>query len=229
MQLFLFPFAGGGKTSFNRLTAHLDRQIEAVTVEYSGRGDRAREGYITDYQEFVADAARQVTRHRNQRLPYAVLGYSMGTALAYELITNEYGWGMPVHAFFCARGCLRDEKLARLPENELLEHTVKLGGIDGIVLKNENLKNIILHPLKEDYGIYFSYQYSPGTRPLTCPVTVFYCREDTPFPTVEGWKELTDGHTEFYEFGDNHFFLLKHYREMAGLVSHALIKTTETQ
>lgn len=227
VQLFLFPFAGGGKTSFNRLTAHLDRQIEAITIEYSGRGDRINDGYITDYQEFVADVARQVNKYRNHSLPYAVLGYSMGTALAFELITNEYGWGIPEHAFFCARACLCDEKLVRPPENKLLELAVKLGGIDEVVLKNENLRNMIMHPLKEDYEIYFSYRYSPGTRPLTCPVTVMYCNADTPFSEVEGWRKMTGGHTEFYEFGDNHFFLLKHYREMADVISHTLIDATE--
>lgn len=222
LQLFLFPFAGGGKTAFNRLIANLDKQIEAVTIEYSGRGERINDGYITDYQEFMNDVVAQVNNYRNQNLPYAVLGYSMGTAIAYELAANDYGWETPIHAFFCARACLRDENLERIPDEEIIKYTVKLGGIDEKVLDNENLKNMIIHPLKEDYQIYFSYKYSKGNKPLTCPITVFYCEKDTPFSTVKNWSEMTSNNTKFYEFGNNHFFILGHYREMADLINSEL-------
>ena len=82
MQLFLLPFAGGNSGSFKHMTELLDERIEAVSVEYAGRLGRHKEGYITDYGEFLEDTASYICGRRSG-LPIAVLGYSLGCLLCW--------------------------------------------------------------------------------------------------------------------------------------------------
>lgn len=228
IQLFIFPFAGGNKTSFNKLIERLNEEIEAITIEYSGRGERLQEGYITDYRRFVSDVVNQINKHRKQNMPYAFLGYSMGSALVYEIAANDYIDPELVHIFYSARACVRDEKLKELSDKEFIEHATQLGGFNEEVLKNKRLFRLFIHPLQDDYHIAIQYQYSPGMKEITCDSTVFYSEADTPFDSVEGWKNLTKGNTGFYEIGENHFFLYEHYKEMAEIINQKLKTNVRT-
>ena len=88
IQLFLLPFAGGNSASFKRLTDLLDSHIEVISVEYAGRLSRYKEDYITDYEKFLEDVASYIHGRRSD-LPIAVLGYSLGSVLAFDLITKR--------------------------------------------------------------------------------------------------------------------------------------------
>ena len=57
VQLFLLPFAGGNSASFNEMVNYLDPRIEPLTIEYSGRLSRNKDGYITNYKDFLIDVA----------------------------------------------------------------------------------------------------------------------------------------------------------------------------
>ncbi len=222
VQLFILPFAGGNSSSFQKMVNCIDSSIETVTIEYSGRGSRLKDGYITDYQTFVADVVAQIQKVRKQSVPYALFGYSMGAAFAYEIAANGYVDGEMKHIFYAGRSCVRDEELKHMTDEEFLEHTKQLGGFRDEVIKNKRLFNLFVHPLLDDYHIACRYHYSPGTQEIDCDATVFYSEKDTPFESVQNWRELTNGRTEFHEFGDNHFFILEHYREMADIVNKVL-------
>ena len=43
IQLFLLPYAGGSSFSFMKLVHFLNPQIEAIPIEYAGRGRRKEE------------------------------------------------------------------------------------------------------------------------------------------------------------------------------------------
>ena len=104
VQLFMLPYAGGNISSFNKLISCLDERIEAITVEYSGRGSRRGEGYITGYEPFVVDIINYIHAHRNTDLPYILFGYSMGSALVYDVIRSSEILATPILVIVCARG-----------------------------------------------------------------------------------------------------------------------------
>lgn len=52
IQLFMLPYAGGDHASFNKILPYLNKNIEPVTIEYSGRGNRRKETFIKEYQKF---------------------------------------------------------------------------------------------------------------------------------------------------------------------------------
>lgn len=221
IQLFLFPFAGGNAASFQKLTERLDTFIQPVTVEYSGRGSRLKEGYITDYKVFRDDVVEYIKSYRDKEKPYALLGYSMGAALVYEIASQNLLGEQPVHLFYGARACLSSEKFPELSEEDFIEHAKTLGGFDDRVLQDDRFFALFRHPLVDDYKIAKQFRFETGIHP-SCDCTVFYSNEDIPFETVRGWETLTSGKTEFYEFGNNHFFILKHYKEIADIINQTL-------
>lgn len=221
VQLFLLPFAGGNVTSFVKLTSLLSDKIEPITIEYSGRGNRLKDGYIIEHKEFLLDVVNQIKSQRDKNIPYALLGYSMGSTFVYEIASGCLLDSEPIHLFYCASPCIKDEKLKLMTDEEFITYTEALGGFDSRSFKNRRLFNLFMHPLLDDYNMACKYKFSEGQQ-IVCNTTVFYSNEDTSYARVKGWANLTSGETDFYEFGNNHFFLNQNYSEMAEIINSKL-------
>ena len=52
IQLFILPFAGSRAAQFDEFVSDLGENVETYTIEYAGRGKRAKEQYYTDYHFF---------------------------------------------------------------------------------------------------------------------------------------------------------------------------------
>ena len=225
MQLFLLPFAGGNSASFKYLTELLDKRVETISVEYAGRPGRHKEDYITDYEEFLEDAANYIRARRND-LPISVLGYSLGSVLAFDLITKGKVEGDLRHCFICARRDLRDESISqryhKLSDDEFVKRMMELGGIDQRILENQRFLEIYMKPVRMDYAVWSQYKYREEGNKIPCNTTVMYSSKDPLSANAHGWRDLTEGNIDFYELGDNHFFIHHHYREMAEIVNDHL-------
>ncbi|MEH2945014.1 thioesterase domain-containing protein [Lachnospiraceae bacterium KK002] len=228
IQLFLLPFAGGDAYSFKNLTDELDSRIDAITVEYAGHGTRRKEKFIVDYQEFLEDVLSNINEQRVAGAGYAVLGYSMGSAITFDLLTKKLLDGNPLHAFLCARGCPKykspTQSYYALSEDEFISKVMQLGGMEERLLTDKRFSNIYLRPLRADYNVWSQYKYDESDENLSCNLSVFYSSKDETCINPFGWAELTSGNVDFYEMGENHFFILQHYKEMAEIISKVLIE-----
>ena len=135
IQLFLLPYAGGSAASFRKLTDRLDDRIEAIAVEYSGRGARAREPLAHSFREMLLDAEEYCLARRKDELSYAIMGYSMGSIMAYELTARKRLPGEQKHLFLAAEVSPKDRAIelrkVKNPTNErILERARLLGGFD---------------------------------------------------------------------------------------------------
>lgn len=153
IQLFLLPFAGGSSLSFMRLNRFLDKSVEAITIEYPGRGKRSNEEFIEDYDSFVKDIEHAIIKKRNVELPFAILGYSMGSAIAYDLIRGGKFDQSARCGIFCAEGGLMSPNPARrygeCCYQDFLDKMLSLGGIDERLLANEEALMSYLHIIKK--------------------------------------------------------------------------------
>lgn len=227
LQLFLVPFAGGNANSFNKLISCLDNYVEAITVEYPGRGTRYGEGYINDYNTFLEDVAAYINNRRNLNLPYILLGYSLGSALIYDLIRLNKIDKEPELLILCARGFVahrvESQRYTFLGEDEFIEKVRCLGGVDERILSNKRFFNLYMEPLKNDYQIWSQYTYIELNNKLSCDILTFFCNTDTPRELVYDWKQITTGNVSYYEFGNNHFFINEHYQEMADIINKKMM------
>lgn len=226
MQIFLLPFAGGSSASFNEMMKCLVPGIEPVAIEYSGRHTRSRDGYITRYKEFLDDVVCQIKERRDGK-PWALLGYSLGSVLAFDIASKNLVDDLLSHVFVCARGDLKSrsisQRYAGLDDDEFAEKIVELGGFDERLLANKRFLDIYMKPVRNDYIVWWDYSFADDGRKIPCDTSVIYCESDPLCEGVRNWDDLCDGCTDYYEMGDNHFFIRDHYADLAEIVNKKLI------
>lgn len=230
IQLFCLPYAGGGASAFRELCGYLDQSIDAQMIEYPGRGRRRGDPFLETMDGLIADVKRQIEVCRMQNLPFVILGYSMGVEIAFDLaqfVLDE----KPKHLFFAAREAIRFETkghdYALLDGEHFINKIVEFGGLDEKILSNPRFCDIYMRQIYADYKLLHQYVFKPDYGKLSSDLTVFYCEKDTPFAQIETWKEHTVGETDFYEMGNNHFFIQQYAKEMAQIINAKLYQIIE--
>lgn len=229
VQLFILPYAGGSIAAFKRLTDLIDERIDVVTVEYPGRGTRVKEPLVDNIEALIKDAIKFCYERRNNSIPYAVMGYSMGSVMAYEMLARKALPGELRHFFVSAEVSPKERSLelrkVSNPTNErLLERARSLGGLDERMLCNKRFFDIFIRPMLSDYRLFFEYRFPGYQEKLKADTTFFYCEQDTSLIDIEKWSELIEGKYDFHEMGENHFFINQHYQEMAKVINDTLVQ-----
>ncbi len=215
MQLFCIPFAGGSKSAFKELALHIEDDIDVVLLEYPGHDSRINEKFCESIRDIMADIKEQIRNNRNKNIPYSLLGYSMGSVVAYELLSDmfnsEDGSDVPTHAFLCANEALSNYKprvdFDKMTPEEVQSILVSMGGIGERILKSPRFLKVFLRPIEADYKALSKYSYVSGRKNPELDCTIFYSENDTSYTQVENWVNLFDGNVDFYEIGNNHFFI----------------------
>ena len=224
IQLFILPFAGGSAAAFDKLIRCMDKRVETIALEYAGHGNRKQESFYQDYQSMLADVEEQICRYWTH-LPYSILGYSMGGNLAFDLISGNKMGEKPVHAFICARDAVYQRGLSYsyhlLSDADFSEKMISLGGIDKRIAANSKFLSIYMKPIREDYRLLSQFQYQEGSV-IPCDTTIIYSKQDMPYERVKGWSKLSKGMVDFYEMGNNHFFIFEDYRKIADIINEKL-------
>lgn len=232
MQLFILPYAGGSIAAFKRLTCLLDDSIEAITVEYPGRGSRVKEEFASSFWSLLDDSITYCRERRKPELPYSVMGYSMGSILAYEMISRRSIAGELRHLFISAEVSPKERslelrKIENPTEERILERAKRLGGLDERMLRNQRFADIFIKPMLSDYRLFLEYRFDNHIEKNNVDTTFFYCEKDTPLADLQKWNELIDGQFDFHKMGENHFFINQHYEEMARVINDTLCPYAE--
>ena len=225
LQLFILPYAGGSAASFAKFARLIDKRVEVITVEYPGRGARAQEAFASSITDLLFDVARFINARRVDNVPFCIMGYSMGSILAYELLSKNLIPGNTQHLFICAEVSPKEraldlQRVSELTESLILQRVRNLGGFDERLLDNQRFRKIYVDPMIADYKLFYGYRFENNYKILEANTTFFYCEDDTSLSDVQKWSALIDGVFDFYNLGDNHFFINKYYSEMANIVNY---------
>ena len=158
LQLFVFPYAGGSIAAFRKLTDLINDRV--VTVEYAGRGTRAHETLSDSFESQLEDAIEYCRKRRDDNVPYALMGYSMGSVIAYEVAARHSLPGKLVHLFVAAEVSPKDRALelrrvSNPTDDRILQRAKQLGGIDDRMLGNKRFEEIFIRPMLSDYRHFF--------------------------------------------------------------------------
>jgi surfactin synthase thioesterase subunit len=196
MRLFCFPHAGGSAVFYRTWARETGSALELQTVQYPGRADRMGDPLVADAHQLARLIAGAMAPLMDR--PAALFGHSMGAVLAYEVarLLEERGTP-PVHLFVSGarpphdRG---DERHAERDDDGLVEALIDLGGTDAEVLQDEELRELVLPYVRNDFALIESYLHRPEPR-LNVPVTVLLGDSDPHVgPEVaERWREVTGG------------------------------------
>jgi surfactin synthase thioesterase subunit len=224
LQLFMLPYAGGSSFSFMKLSRFISESIETIAIDYPGRGLSTDDTSYEKYADFVVDVTSRIRKRRDTSIPYALLGYSMGSVLAFDIATKKMLGESPTHCFLCAQGSiLRRGKfglIADLNEASFLTKIQEMGGIDERLKKNEQEYRKRVSIIRSDFNILEQYVYD-GNKGVF-DTTIIYSQMDNSCDYIFDWSDVIDGEIDYYEMGSNHFFINQCYKEIAQIVNDKL-------
>jgi len=226
LRLICFPCGGGGATPFREWQSALPGDIDLWAVRLPGRETRTAEEFVTDANRVVESIAQEVGYLGEGAIVF--YGHSLGAALAVQTASLLRLKDKKLPALLILSGRLPPHhpyngNWAYKPENELIEHLVRLGGLPPEVLANRAFLSAYLPKIRADFVLNDSVFY--GRFPaFDFPITVINGTED---PLVgddllEGWREYTTGGFRAYKVRGNHFFFQSNFAEFIAIVSREL-------
>ncbi|MEI5102552.1 thioesterase domain-containing protein [Streptomyces sp. PmtG] len=140
----------------------------------------------------------------------------MGAALAWETALRlEALPGLPPRRVYVSgRPGPRHQHpgtMHQLPEEEFVKEIQRLGGTEPELLKDPDLRSLVLPAIRADYRLIETYRPDPNAR-LRCPIGVFTGDQDyevTP-EGVDSWREASHGAFSSEVLPGDHFYLTEH-------------------
>lgn len=184
MRLICLPPAGAGASIFYPWLDAAPPWLEVCPVAVPGREDQFRQPLPASIHA-LADALADTLAPALDR-PYAVLGYSMGALVGYELVQRwaRRGWRVP-EAFFAlaARSPTapfgREEPLHLLDAPRFRQALIDMGGTPREILDNPEAMGLFEPILRNDLRIAETYRPpGPEALKLSCEVHALYSSED---------------------------------------------------
>lgn len=230
MHLICLPYAGGSAAIFRDLPALLpDMQVHAV--ELPGRGRRLAEPAHTSMDTLATQLLEELAPFFEE--PFALLGHSMGGALAFEVARRlpPQAAAHLRHMFLSAArapGQPRPgNKLQHLNDADFKDELRRLGGTPVDVLNNDELMALLLPMLRADFTLVENYVPAPGVR-VSADLTVLAGRQDTSVTheNAAAWHAFTQGQCELREVDGDHFFLKPQMPLIAEIIRTRLAQVT---
>ena len=88
MKLICFTYAGGNSSFYDQLKNELLPDVNLIAAEYSGHGTRHRSPFYSDFDELANDMLVQIEKELDEKEPFAIMGYSMGSIAAIEVLSK---------------------------------------------------------------------------------------------------------------------------------------------
>jgi medium-chain acyl-[acyl-carrier-protein] hydrolase len=216
LRLFCFPHAGGGASSFRKWLDAPAPGVEVHPVQLPGRETRYDDALPTDTSALVAELAEAILPILD--MPFAFVGNSMGSLIAYELarLLQLRFRISPVRLFAAAMYPPADvqyiQRISHLPDQEFSRSIQQLyDGVPRVIADNPRFLAAFLPVLKGDMRLLEAYRWNPGPR-LSCPVTAVVGQADPSLTlsAARGWAAVTDGSFDEIAVPGGHLALLDH-------------------
>ncbi|MET8323577.1 thioesterase domain-containing protein [Micromonospora sp. NPDC005189] len=231
LRLFCFPHAGGGAATFRSWISggsDDDRaRVRICPVRAPGRETRWAEPALDRVTDLADDFLRVATPLLTT--PFALLGNSLGSLVAFEVARRLHDGGLPSPAHLVVAGSAAPGadagriRLSGCSDQELVGELQRLyGGFPDAILHDPDFLQPFLPTLRGDIAAVESYR--PGPEPvLDCPVTALVGATDTGVPVkeVDGWRRWTAGPFARRVLPGGHFAVLDHREFVLGILDAA--------
>jgi medium-chain acyl-[acyl-carrier-protein] hydrolase len=208
-RLFIFPYAGGAPSSFNKWIANFPKDIEVSIAHYPGRGSRFNEPPIKELSVLVEEIANAIRSELDK--PFFFFGHSLGAVLAFELARRINL--QPQILFVSACGAPHipnpNRPIHSLADSEFIKSLQELNGLPAEVANNAELMELLLPALRADFEAIESYRYASNEQRMDCPIIAFGGLDDSHVDRsrLESWGHHTNGSFKSQYFSGDHFFI----------------------
>ncbi|MET3129876.1 surfactin synthase thioesterase subunit [Oxalobacteraceae bacterium GrIS 1.11] len=228
LRLYCFSYAGGSAAYYAPWQALLGPAIQICAIELPGRGTRFLEAPPSSMEAVVSAVAQAIARQ--DELPFAFFGHSLGALLAFEVARHcrAHGLAQAEHLFVsgCAAPRLRDcsHDLHMLDDGALIEALRDYNGTPAEVLDSRELMDLLLPMIRADFALAERYQYRAGPA-LDIPVSVLAGKRDegTSIEQAQGWAQETSADCSLTWYQGDHFFLNPERAAVLDLLRAALL------
>lgn len=196
-NLLCFHNVGGSAQTFKSWTKDLSNEIGVCAVQLPGRRERIGEPFCTNLESILESVLEEM--EPLLKAPYAIVGYSMGALLGFELMRRIRRAKLPDAKCFFPIG-LSAPQLPKTPRNwhllsdtELVNTLAKVyGAIPDLVLREPDLIKMVLPVLRADLSIAESYRYYHEEK-LDIPIFAFAGERDQIVnkSSLAAWGEQT--------------------------------------
>jgi len=146
-------------------------------------------------------------------VPFALMGHSLGAAVAFEL-ARQLPAGLPLQRLFVSARRAphvpdRQPAISHLPADQFLaEVQRRYDGIPSAVLESTDLLELLLPRLRADLELLETHSFTPAS-PVDCPISVFGGTRDpgVSLADLDGWREHTRVGVRIRMFDGPHLFL----------------------
>ena len=208
-RLFLFPYAGGAPSSFNKWAVDFPKTIEVSIVHYPGRGSRFNEQPIKELFVLVEEIAKAIQPELDK--PFFFFGHSFGAVLAFEVARRIRP--QPQILFVSACGAPHvpnpNRPIHALSDSEFISSLQELNGLPAEAMNNAELMELLLPILRADFEAIENYQYTSNEHRLECPIVAFGGTDDSHVDRarLDAWEHQTNSNFKTKFFQGDHFFI----------------------
>jgi surfactin synthase thioesterase subunit len=218
LRLFCFPYAGGNSVSYKKWQTALPNHVELVLIQPPGRATRMFEQPFDDMDALIDDIFEPITALLDK--PYIFYGHSLGSRIAYELLSQINAKGLASPECFFASGSsaphLPREKIAdwQGPDHAFIESLKELGGTPKEFFEHEELVELSLPMLRADFKIAELYQAKPVKLPCQFHVISGTEDHDITHEKLMAWQDLTAEEIKLTYISGGHFFIDENAQEV---------------
>lgn len=226
MQLICFPYAGAHVNVFVELQNQIKIKyphMQVMSVEYAGHGRRFSETSHKSIQENAADLYTRITATMNKEEEIIMLGYSMGSIVAYEVaqMLIREGYNVVKLIFMAAtpphRIDIRHEDLSG--DEELLLRCKHYGLIKEGQFDSSQMRKLFLPALRNDINSVNTYNvvnnYQSHTFDEKVQIAVFLGQQDLSVTDEDHWTDLSENDVQYHFYPSGHFFLYDHQNQVS--------------
>ncbi|MBK1783690.1 thioesterase II family protein [Prauserella cavernicola] len=228
VRLVCLPHAGGAASFFRTWGRDIGDEIEVWGVQYPGRENRINDAFPADLTALAGHVAEAVAALDDR--PVVLFGHSLGSLVAYETARRlEAGIGPDPGALVVSGMRAPSRRLTgdvHLRDDEaVVDELVRLGGTDGELLRDQELRELFLPAIRTDYRFAETYRPAPGPL-LRCPVTAVIGTEDTEVDDAlaSAWQEVTAASFALHRLPGDHFYLVPHAADVLALLRRVTLR-----
>ena len=224
LRLFCFHHSGGGASAYFPWVEQLSSNIELIAVQLPGREDRFTEPLSNNLNHIINKLSEGFCFYKDK--PFFVFGHSLGALISYEFIKSIhqryslYPRHMIVSAAKAPHLPYRMNHLSKLDDTTLKKELSAYNGIDDLILGNDELLNLFLPIIRNDFSISENYR-CVSSSVFPCDILALSGTHDQTVSEEEtlAWSAYTTGKFKHLSFPGAHFFIKDHQKKILEIVN----------
>lgn len=216
-----FPYAGGGKSSFDILKKHFTYDARVLSLTYSGKKndiELAKSPYC--FNRMLEGLKSQLN---SIEAPITFFGHSMGAIVAYEMaviLSNQLNIKKLVVSACKPPELLVNSKIFSTGADNGFNNIVELGGIPQVIAESPSRLKEAKSKLANDLKLLGNYKRDDYPK-INCAIHALAATDDSLASDKEmlNWKNYTLNEFKTTTFKGDHFYFRNKSKEVACFIS----------